>query len=333
MKTLLLTLLLSAAAYAQGPADCTRTFSISNAALTSAPLPNVNSGCVSWVITYTSSGYSAVTLAVQSAPDVSGTAGTFVTFAGTVDSGINPNTNTAQETATLTGYYPWVRVALTAHTGTGTITGVLYGYKTGGSGGGGGGSVPVPLPVIGPGTLGDAPSNTPVQIGGDAAGAVTGVQTDPAGHLAVVGPDVLNTPPATNPLYVAGRDQSGNLRPVPLNSQDGNSLIVSPLHTCALSVPFNISSSGNVEIVGATPTVSIHICKFMFSTTAPENIKLTTGTGSDCGTGTADVTGLFMSIQSAVLPLDGTTVPFEQALCINTSAGTDIGGQITYDLY
>jgi hypothetical protein len=94
-----------------------------------------NTGIVDWTIVYTSTGFSAVSLVVQSAPDSGGTPGTWVTFAGTVcssvncpgSSGINPNTATTSAFTRLEGYFPWNRVLLASATGTGQITGKLYG--------------------------------------------------------------------------------------------------------------------------------------------------------------------------------------------------------------
>src|SRR6185369_5318321 len=111
----------------------------------SAGFDNRQMGCVNWNITYSNFNFSAVSLVVQSAPMGSNTtAGSFVTFAGTVVTGINPNTATTQAQTTFTGYYPWIRVTATL-TGTGRLTGYLIGTQalsaSGGSGGGGGGGL------------------------------------------------------------------------------------------------------------------------------------------------------------------------------------------------
>jgi hypothetical protein len=98
-------------------------------------------GCQVWYLTYSSTGFSALSLAVQDAPDNGGVPGSWVNWAGTVVSGSNPNTATTSAATALTGFYPWVRVNLTSATGTGRVSGTLYGWKSaaGGSGGGGGG--------------------------------------------------------------------------------------------------------------------------------------------------------------------------------------------------
>jgi hypothetical protein len=125
-----------------------------------AGFDNRQSGCTNWDITYTSTGYTAVTLTVESAPTsdntAPGTVGTWVTFAGTVVSGINPNTSITQAETTLTGYFPWIRVHLTASTtnSVGNIVGVLIGTvpinASGGSASAGGGTA---VTVVGNPTL------------------------------------------------------------------------------------------------------------------------------------------------------------------------------------
>lgn len=142
------------------------------------------SGCNKWTLQYTSSGFSAVSVALQSAPDSSGVAGAFVTFAGTLVSGSNPGTATDQSEATFSGWYPWVRVTLGSATGSGTVRGKLIGQAT------------VPGSTI----TATATISGPVQVEGR---GTTGA--------AVLG----------NPVYVAGKDQAGNLQPVRTDANGG----------------------------------------------------------------------------------------------------------------
>src|SRR5579885_3456321 len=95
--------------------DCTIAFSF-----TAANQATVTSGCghntlgiVDWTLTYFSTGFSAISLAVQSAPDAGGVPGVFVTFPGTT-TGTNPATSTTGVNAQvfMTGYAPWMRVRL-----------------------------------------------------------------------------------------------------------------------------------------------------------------------------------------------------------------------------
>ena len=160
MKKLILLLLLStffAFAQTRVTPDCVIPFNFTTTASTGnltcgAPngVPN-GPGIASWIVVYDSTGFSALSLVVQSAPDASGSPGSWATFAGTVlsntqylgSSGINPNTATTSAFTGFAGYYPWMRVTLASITGTGRVKGNLFGFlnstlaKAGGGGGGG----------------------------------------------------------------------------------------------------------------------------------------------------------------------------------------------------
>lgn len=178
-------------------ADCVIGFSFSASGNTTVAAGNPNTGdnrqagCESWTLQYQSVGFSGVTLTIQSAPG-SLTAGSWVTYAGSIDTGINPNTSTTG--ATTTGHngaitIPWIRVNA-ALTGTGTLNGVLYGIKSG------------PTVVV---TATLVPTGTQdvnlIKVDGTAAnnGGLAGAQG--VGGLAASG-----AVPAGNPVTVAGTD-------------------------------------------------------------------------------------------------------------------------------
>lgn len=137
---------------------------------------NRQTGCSNWSVVYSSTVYTVVALELQSAPALSnaapGTPGTYVAFAGSVVTGINPNTATTQAASTFSGYYPWIRLKATTITGAGTIVGVLIGTLpidvTGGSSGTSGcvGTAATPCVVDGPDATGVAPTQNPVAVAG-----------------------------------------------------------------------------------------------------------------------------------------------------------------------
>ena len=162
-KLLALFSLFAASAFGQSriTPDCVIPFNFTAVGSTSnltcgAPNGQQNGpGIASWIIVYSNSGFSAVCLDVQSAPDSSGSPGSWVTFAGTIltstqypgSSGINPNTATTSAFTGFAGYYPWMRVTLETSggcptTGSGTVKGTLYGFlnSTLAKAGGGSGS-------------------------------------------------------------------------------------------------------------------------------------------------------------------------------------------------
>ncbi len=95
------------------------------------PFDNRTAGCTTWSFVYNSYTYSALSIVVQTAPNVSaGVPGSWSTF--TANTGSNPATNTTSGVATfggITSYFPWLRIQLTSATGAGTISGELYGWR------------------------------------------------------------------------------------------------------------------------------------------------------------------------------------------------------------
>ena len=129
-------MLLCAAAFGQPvtpvrvAADCTRTFRLTAAPSVVTVYDNRTDACVYWSITYTSTGFTGVTLQFDAAPDVTGAPGAWVAYAGVLVAGINPNTAITQAWSEFRGYYPWLRVNLSGVVGAGSITGTLLGWRS-----------------------------------------------------------------------------------------------------------------------------------------------------------------------------------------------------------
>jgi hypothetical protein len=141
---------LSIDAYAQATAtrpapQCRQAFSLSAvSATTTGTVENDNrpviapgtfdkGGCDTWTLEYHVTGFSASAFQVNGAPDVSGAAGTYqewVAAGGSMITGTFPVSSTTQGTITFKNYIPWVQVVLNSKTGTGSVTGVLYGWVT-----------------------------------------------------------------------------------------------------------------------------------------------------------------------------------------------------------
>jgi hypothetical protein len=100
---------------------------------------------------------------------------------------------------------------------------------------------------------------------------------------------------------------------------------------CAAKIPvsFSITStSGNIEVVPVNAAVPVTVCQIAFNAGTAGAIKLVTGTGTNCGTGTADLTGPFQGATGLVLgPF---MIPKGKALCINFSATVTAGGSVVY---
>lgn len=120
-------LIFSALAFAN--ADCDGSFTLDATHLT-VQFNNQSRACYNWQLSYFSSGFSAVSVQFESAPNGSNSnvPGAWSAFSGIL-SGVNPSTATTQATATFAGSFPWVRVRLVSSTGTGLITGRMLGAQ------------------------------------------------------------------------------------------------------------------------------------------------------------------------------------------------------------
>jgi len=158
-KLILLSLFSLSALFAQTTIrpDCSIPFTFTGSGQSTANLTcgHNTQGIVNWVVVYFNTGFSAISLVVQSAPDASGSPGSWATFAGAVltslqypgSSGVNPNTATTSAFTGFAGYFPWNRITLSSVTGSGKVTGSLYGFLNStlskAAGGGGGGTVTI----------------------------------------------------------------------------------------------------------------------------------------------------------------------------------------------
>lgn len=104
-------------------------FSLTAVGQTTGSTDNRQAGCEYFTVAYQSTGFSAISLRFESASGAT-TPGTFGAYSGTIDTGVNPNTNTTGNYTTGHGYVGWYRMRLTNATGSGTVTGVLFGTAT-----------------------------------------------------------------------------------------------------------------------------------------------------------------------------------------------------------
>lgn len=111
--------------------DCQIFFTLSATGANSAVIDNRQNGCTSWNFNYINSGFSAVSVELQSAANNAGVPSTYGTgfpVQETVVSGSNPGTSTTAGFLWITGTNAWVRVHLTA-TGSGVVNGSVYGWR------------------------------------------------------------------------------------------------------------------------------------------------------------------------------------------------------------
>lgn len=295
------------------------------------PASGVNGGgvCTNWVVSYT--GYNVMgspVLTFQSAPSATATTpGAFITYPGTIVTGINPNTSsTGAQTlfSNLAIVTPYVRLNLSGMT-SGVISGVVYGYKTGFSGtssGGGGsgcvGTAMTPCVVAGPDAPGAVSTQDPVQVAGNDGTDVRAIHTDATGRTQVVGASADGAAVAGGPV-LQGQSDGVNVHSV---------------LTCLTTAVGSDSSMGLTQIVALTAGQSIRVCKFSATTASPVTVQLQYGTGSNCAGGTANawvswqsLTAVAEDFQTDNAPL---VIPASNALCLNLAAGTATTWAISY---
>ena len=150
------------------------------------------------MLTYNNSGFSPVSIQVESAANNGGSPGSYSAGFpnGTVVTGTNPLTSTTAGFVVIQGYNAWVQVNLSTATGSGVIPGALYGWK-------------VPSAAAGPGTGGLDQLTQDVLAGpgsGSQPATVVGINTVPlcAGFSPTNG-QVLQytTGLSPNPCYTA----------------------------------------------------------------------------------------------------------------------------------
>lgn len=291
-------------------------------------------GCAYWTINYSSIGFSALTLAVESAPGAN-VAGTWVTFAGTVGTGSNPNTAITQASTTISGFYPWMRVNLTAATGTGTIRAQLYGYKQNPNGSTTA-TISGNVAVVGPDANGAVSTTAPVQIAGNDGTDVRRVRLDTAGL----------TPVGTSAAMVDGTGNVATLFTTPTGTNGSAYPGAFPFKfngstwdrdfACTNQAAIVLTASGNTQIIAASGSTTIRICHFSLASDTVQNIKITRGTGTNCGTGTADITGLYYGVTALAFdftPAAAFRGAASGAICINQSVTGNAGGVVIYAQY
>jgi hypothetical protein len=293
---------------------------------------NRQSGCTNWSITYSSTGFTSLHLHVQSAPAnlnaPPGSPGTYVDFAGTIVSGINPNTSTTglNINTVLSGSYPWIRVRLDTLTGTGNVVGVLIGTAPINAGGGSSssgcvGTSATPCIVAGTDAIGNVSTQPPVQVAGlTGGGNVQPLTMDATPALIVTS---LASDPAFTVLNLLG-DQNGavpsTFAPIGNKSQAIN-LVAG---TAAVIAPAFLGES-------ATLLTSLNIT-LTSALTGTHNMKIVQGTtvSTPCDTGQAVLMGPFYAFQffglSSVATSVLSTITPGDDMCILFDTAVTAGG-------
>jgi hypothetical protein len=302
---------------------------------TTPVIDNTQAGCLDWLVTYsTTTTVTGLSLLFQTATNLAGVPGTWSAYGGTLNSGINPNTAFAPPWAITdaTGNkYPFLRMNLTSKTGAGTVSGHLYGWKRRPnyvaitSGGGCPGTVGTPCVVIGPNAAGVAPGFAPVLVAGEngTPGTVQIFRLDSAGltPIAISAPGTAMANILAYPTTPTGSQSSAPMAigAYRLNPGSGN---LDQEFICTQQAHVTLTDGTLTALVAVSGTTSVHVCHIHFSTTAPETITISQGTGTACA-GAPATLDKYLSTQSLAMdwqPTAALRTSASNGLCIQQSA-------------
>lgn len=283
--------------------DCIINFTFTATGQTSPTAPNNgldnrNLACDTWNVTYASSGFSGVSVILQGAANnagVPGSYGTGFSVQQSIVTGSNPMTNTTGGFLWVVGYSPWVRIAAGTLTGSGVINGAAYGWRIPSSGNSGGGS-----------------------------GGCVGTASTPC---IVAGPDAAGAAPTKNPVQIAGSDGT-DLR-LPFYDAQG---IARQFLGCPNSAEVALSGTGYTQIIAASGSTVIYVCKVFVTGSSAGSPVVTTFTLAQgaCGgaptelENAAGVTGLDQDFGGALRSAAGA------AFCVKESVANSDKVTVTY---
>ena len=111
-----------------------------------------------------------------------------------------------------------------------------------------------------------------------------------------------------------------------------NPLYAAASPTCTNKAVVSLTGAGATQVVALSGTTRIKVCHLSLSAESPVNVQVIEGTGVNCATGPANITGIYRSVLGMALdfgisPLAGSSA---QALCISLGAVVNVGGVLTY---
>ena len=109
-----------------------------------------------------------------------------------------------------------------------------------------------------------------------------------------------------------------------------------PPISCNQSVVISMSAATTAQLVALVAGQRIHVCGFVLQGAAVTTIKFVSGTGANCGTGTADLTGPFaFNTTPSTVPFGSGvgrafSTPIGAALCATNSQAAQVQGVASF---
>lgn len=143
----------------------------------------------------------------------------------------------------------------------------------------------------------------------------------------------LNTSVNTAPTYQGTPGSAAPASVLQMGARGGaNSVAVSQ---GTATVAISVSTATTTQLVALASGQVIHVTSLSVVAGGTGNIRFVYGTGSNCGTGTTNLTGDYPLVANAGLSLGSGLgpalfVPAGNALCVTTSAAVAMGGHVTH---
>ena len=110
---------------------------------------------------------------------------------------------------------------------------------------------------------------------------------------------------------------------------------VYPPIQCNAAAQYSSSVAGTTQLVPLATGKAIYICGYDISAAAGSTLQLVYGTGSNCGTGTANVTPAFTptNTNDSSPFFRGLLVPLSNALCLTQTGAVAVQALVFYGQY
>jgi len=106
--------------------------------------------------------------------------------------------------------------------------------------------------------------------------------------------------------------------------------------SCTSTVNYDASTNGATQLVAAIANARIYVCGYVIWSNATANVQLQQGTGTNCGTGTVNMTPAYRFASTTGVGVSvlgnyqGLSTTLSQALCINSSAGVAVQATVYF---
>lgn len=171
--------------------------------------------------------------------------------------------------------------------------------------------------------------------GGGGGGSVTITGTLPPYGIIPAFKVDQTTPGTTNGVQINAALPAGTNSIGKAQGQAKASGATTDLISCDSSVIYDASTNGKTQLVGLTSSQNTYVCGFTVFAAGTVNVSLSTGTGTNCGTTSTNITPAFqLTAQTGAVDgspfFRGLKTAASEELCLVTSAGVAVQAIVYY---